>query len=75
MMKIETIVGDVVLLVLQDAETLKELGIQKNKITLASQVMMKMASGSNTQISKYPAWKILMIKIPRLIPKLLLHRF
>ena len=32
MMKIETIVGDVVLLVLQDAETLKELGIQKNKI-------------------------------------------
>jgi len=31
-MKIETIVGDVVLLVLQDAETLKELGIQKNKI-------------------------------------------
>ena len=32
MMKIETIVGDVVLLILQDAETLKELGIQKNKI-------------------------------------------
>ena len=32
MMKIETIVSDVVLLVLQDAETLKELGIQKNKI-------------------------------------------
>ena len=32
MMKIETIVGDVVLLVLQDTETLKELGIQKNKI-------------------------------------------
>ena len=29
-MKIETIVGDVVLLVLQDTETLKELGIQKN---------------------------------------------
>ena len=32
MMKIETIVSDVVLLVLQDAEPLKELGIQKNKI-------------------------------------------
>ena len=32
MMKIETIVGDVVLLVLQDTETLKELGIHKNKI-------------------------------------------
>ncbi len=32
MMKIEPTVGDVVLLILQDAETLKELGIQKNKI-------------------------------------------
>ena len=32
MMKIETIVGDVVLLVLQEIETLKEMGIQKNKI-------------------------------------------
>ena len=32
MMKIETIVGDVVLLVLQDIESLKEMGIQKNKI-------------------------------------------
>ena len=32
MMKIETIVSDVVLLVLQDTEPLKELGIQKNKI-------------------------------------------
>ena len=32
MMKIETIVGDVVLLVLQDVEGLKEMGIQKNKI-------------------------------------------
>jgi hypothetical protein len=31
-MKIETIVGDVVLLVLQDIESLKEMGIQKNKI-------------------------------------------
>ena len=32
MMKIETIVGDVVLLVLQEIESLKEMGIQKNKI-------------------------------------------
>ena len=32
MLKIETIVGDVVLLVLQDMESLKEMGIQKNKI-------------------------------------------
>ena len=32
MMKIETIVGDVVLLVLQEVEALKEMGIQKNKI-------------------------------------------
>ena len=30
MMKIETIVGDVVLLVLQEIESLKEMGIQKN---------------------------------------------
>ena len=32
MMKIESIVGDVVLLVLQEVESLKEMGIQKNKI-------------------------------------------
>ena len=32
MMKIETIVGDVVLLLLQEVESLKEMGIQKNKI-------------------------------------------
>jgi hypothetical protein len=31
-MKIESIVGDVVLLVLQEVESLKEMGIQKNKI-------------------------------------------
>ena len=32
MMKIESIVGDVVLLVLQEVESLKEMGIQKNII-------------------------------------------
>ena len=32
MMKIESIVGDVVLLVLQEGESLKEMGIQKKKI-------------------------------------------
>ena len=66
MMKIETIVGDVVLLVLQEIESLKEMGIQKNRFMLKLSDMMKMEFGLNILIFKFQRWKIQIIKIQRL---------